>query len=453
MTRFSGDGIPTGAGRRKALRGHLAPEWMTRDMQLLIVARAFMSSGRALAGVVAPIYLAKIGFDGSELGILFAVTAIVSALLTGAVAFLSDRLGRKAFIIGVPLLAAAAGVVFALTQNAAIIFVAAAAGSFGRGAGAAGGNIGPYQPAEQAYLADSVAPQVRNSLFGRVAFASSLGAVVGVGVLAWIPDVAQALGLGELNSYRPVFIVLAFVCLVAALLPLPIAPRRAVHPSGGKAPITLPRKSWRLLMRLGVTNGMNGLAIGFFGPFITYWFYTRFNAGPGTVGTLYALINVASMASNLSAASIADRLGVVKAIVVTRAVAAVMIVPMVLAPHFWLAGVVYFVRMMIQRVGLPLRQSYVMGVVPQEERAVVAGLSNLPAQGTSAATPAAAGYLFDHVSMSLPFEIGAGLQCLSAGVYWLFFRHVRPPEEAMQPVETRVPATRTETGEVTAGGQ
>jgi len=309
---------------------------MTRDMQLLIVARAFMSSGRALAGVVAPIYLAKIGFDGSELGILFAVTAIISAVLTGAVAFLSDRLGRKAFIIGVPLLAAAAGVVFAVTQNPAIVFIAAAAGSFGRGAGAAGGNIGPYQPAEQAYLADSVAPQVRNSLFGRVAFASSLGAVIGVGVLAWIPDVAQALGLGELNSYRPVFVVLAFVSLVAALLPLPIAPRRAVHTGGGKAPITLPRKSWRLLLRLGVTNGMNGLAIGFFGPFITYWFYTRFNAGPGTVGTLYAVINVASMASNLSAASIADRLGVVKTIVVTRALAAIMIVPMVLAPHFWL---------------------------------------------------------------------------------------------------------------------
>ena len=134
-------------GSRGRVHRQFAPEWMTRDMQLLILARAFMSSGRALAGVVAPIYLAKLGFDGSELGILFAVTAVISAILTGAVAFLSDRLGRKAFIIGVPLLAAFAGAVFALTQNPAVIFVAAAAGSFGRGAGASGGSVGPYQPA------------------------------------------------------------------------------------------------------------------------------------------------------------------------------------------------------------------------------------------------------------------------------------------------------------------
>src|SRR6185437_5918587 len=119
-----------------SLRGQASPEWMDRDVELLILARLFMSAGRGLAGVMVPIYLAKIGFDGSTLGILFAVTAIVSALLTSAVAFLSDRLGRKLFIIGVPLLAAAAALVFAITKNDAIVFVFAALGSFGRGAGA-----------------------------------------------------------------------------------------------------------------------------------------------------------------------------------------------------------------------------------------------------------------------------------------------------------------------------
>jgi MFS family permease len=409
-------------------REQVSPEWMTRDMQLLVIARIFMSAVRGLAGVVAPIYLAKIGFDGSDLGVLFAVTAIVSAALTGAVAFLSDRFGRKTFIIGVPLLTAVAGLAFAITQNPAVIFVAAAAGSFGRGAGAGGGSVGPYQPAEQAYLADSVLPQARNSLFGRIAFASSLGAVIGVGVFAWIPDAGRFLGMSELDSYRPAFILLSLLSLSAALLPLPIAPRRAPVSHCGHRAITLPRKSWRILLRLSITNGLNGLSIGFFGPFITYWFYTRFNAGPGTVGALYALINVGAMISNLSAARVATSLGVVKAIVLTRAVAAILIVPMVLSPHFWIAGAVYFIRMMVQRVGMPLRQSYVMGVVPQEERALVAGLSNLPAQGTSAATPAAAGYLFDHVSESLPFELGAAIQCASAGVYWLFFRNMRPEE-------------------------
>ena len=436
-----------------SLRGQASPEWMDRDVELLILARLFMSAGRGLAGVMVPIYLAKIGFDGSTLGILFAVTAIVSALLTSAVAFLSDRLGRKLFIIGVPLLAAAAALVFALTKNDAIVFVFAALGSFGRGAGAGGGSVGPYQPAEQAYLADSVPANVRNSLFGRVAFASSLGAVVGVGVLAWIPDIAVHFGLSELNAYRPAFIALSLVSLTAAFLPLPIAPRRASVPKGRRGlGLTLPRKSWPVLLRLWLTNSLSGAAIGFFGPFITYWFYKRFNAGPGTVGTLYAIINIGSMASTLSAARIATSLGAVKTIVLTRLVAAVLIVPMVLSPHFWIGGAIYFIRLMIQRVGMPLRQSYVMGVVPPEERALVAGLSNLPAQATSATTPALAGYLFDHVAMSLPFEIGALVQGMSAAVYWAFFRNLRPPEETVEVVEAALTTAEVEVEEVAPGG-
>lgn len=311
--------------------GHISPDWMSRDVELLILARAFMSSGRGLAGVLIPIYLAKVGFDGSTLGILFAVTAVVSALLTSAVAFLSDRIGRKAFIIGVPLLAALAAIVFAVTRNETLVFVFAAAGSFGRGAGASGGSIGPYQPAEQGYLADSVPSHARNSLFGRVAFASSLGAVVGVGVLAWIPDVGTLLGMSELNSFRPAFIVLSLVSIMAAILPLSIAPRRVDVPKrrGG---ITLAQKSWPILVRLWIANSLSGTAVGFFGPFITYWFYKRFNAGPGTIGTLYAIINIGSMFSTLSAARIATRVGVIKTIIATRGIAAILIVPMVLSP-------------------------------------------------------------------------------------------------------------------------
>jgi MFS family permease len=433
-------------------RGQVSPHWMNRDVELLIAARVCMSSGRALAGVLVPIYLAKIGFSGGMLGVLFAVTGVVSALLTGAVAFLSDRFGRKTFIIALPLVAAGSAVVFALTRNTALVFAFAAAGSFGRSGGAGGGAVGPYLPAEQAYLADSVGSTWRNSLFGRVAFASSLGALIGVGVLAWIPDAAQATGMSELDAYRPAFIALSIVSLAAGLLPLTISPQRVPVPKhrGG---ISLPQKSWPVLIKLWVVNSILGLAFGFYGPFITYWLYRRYGAGPGMVGALYAFINVAGMFGNLGAAGAARRLGVVKTIVVTRVVGAILIFPMVLAPFFWLAGAVYLIRMVVMRMGMPLRQSYVMGVVPQEERAVVSGLSRLPTQATSAATPPLAGYVFDNVSMSLPFELGSIIQVITAGVYWMFFRNLRPPEEALRVVETAAAPAKPKPDELGATGQ
>ena len=70
-----------------------------------------------------------------------------------------------------------------------------------------------------------------------------------------------------------------------------------------------------------------------------------------------------------------------------------------------------------------------MGVVPNEERGRVGALANLPAQATSALSPTLAGYLFDHIALALPFEIGAVLQGANAALFFIFFRHIQPPEE------------------------
>jgi len=420
------------------------PAWLTRDASLLLVARAFMSAARALAGVVVPIYLAIQGFSALSLGLMFTIVAITSAILSATIGLLSDRVGRKPFLVLIPWLAALAALVFASSHDEILLFIFAALGSFGRGAGAGAGAIGPYQPAEQALLAGTVPARYRNSLFGRVAFASSLGSLLGSGPLLALPTVLGAIGLVALAgqaSYRFAFLIMALVSFIAGLLALPIydplvrkKPAPADEPPGQtrKRPrlsFTISRQTWPLLLRLWTTNSFNGLAVGFFGPFITYWFYRRYGIDAVTVGLLYAIINLGALAANLGAARMAARLGLVRAIVVSRALQAILIIPMVLAPTFWLAGVFYFVRMLAQRAGLPLRQSYVMGVVPPEERGSVGALSNIPMQVTSAISPSLAGYLFDHVALALPFEIGALLQGLNTLLFYIFFHSLPPPEE------------------------
>jgi MFS family permease len=453
-----GNSGATGARHRLRLRLH--PDWMTRDLLLVIAARTCMSAARALAGIIVPIYLALIGFSGIELGALFSAVALTSALLSTCVGLLADRIGRKPFLILLPLCAAVAALVFASSHVVALLFIFAALGSFGRGAGAGAGAVGPYQPAEQALLADAVPARHRNALFGRVAFASSLGALIG-GPLAALPTLLPRYGLHGLNAYRPTFLLMAALAAAAALLVIPIvetrmppAPAPPVAPrpaSNGAAPprrhlprLNLSRQTWPTLLRLWTTNSVNGLAVGFFGPFITYWFYRRYGASPAAIGLLYTAINLAAMVSNLGAARIAARLGLVRAIVWSRALQALLMIPMVLAPTFWLAGAFYLLRMLAQRVGMPLRQSYVMGVVPPDERGRIAALSNLPAQATSAASPTLAGYLFDHVSLALPFEIGATLQGVNTLLFALFFRRLRPPEEHEEPPVSAAPEIPTE---------
>lgn len=181
-----------------------------------------------------------------------------------------------------------------------------------------------------------------------------------------------------------------------------------------------------MLWRFWVTNGVNGFAIGMFGPFVSYWLYLRYGASPGEIGLLFALVNLGSLVSTLTAATIGRKLGTVTAIVAVRAITGVLLVPMVLAPTFWLAGGIYFVRMLAQRVGLPLRQSFTQDVADPEERASLAALSNLPAQGTMAGSQVLAGYLFEEVSLAAPFELAAVFQCANAILYGLLFGPWKP---------------------------
>ena len=199
--------------------------------------------------------------------------------------------------------------------------------------------------------------------------------------------------------------------------------------TGGKRKVRFPYRSRSLLYRLWGTNTVNGFAIGMFGPFVAYWFYRRFGVGAGEVGVLFAVINFVTAFSSLSAAGLAHRYGLVRTMTVVRLIQAVLLIPMVLVSSFELAGAIYLIRMVVQRIAMPLRQSYVLAMAHPEERASLAALSNVPSQFAMAASPTLAGYIFDNISLSLPFELTAFLQLINAGMFWGFFHNMPPPEE------------------------
>jgi len=406
-----------------------------------MLARITMSVGRALAGVVTPIYLALKGFNAFELSEYVLVVALCAAGLSAVVGLWSDQVGRRPFLIGMPMLTAIAGGIFAFSGSVPMLFVFGALGSFGRGAGAGAGAVGPYQPAESAFVTDLVEPRFRNAAFGRLASASAAGSTLG-GLLALLVSSAHLHGAAATAAFRPAFLAIAVASAVAGLAavwlvePRPPRPlRRRPARAGDETPrskgprrLKLPQKSRWLLYRLWATNTVNGLAIGMFGPFVTYWFFRRYGASAAEVGVLFAIINVVSMVSTLSAAGLARRWGLVRTTSLVRTAQALLLVPMVLSPTFALAGAVYLVRMVVQRIGMPLRQSYTIGLADPEERASIAALSNLPSQLAMAGSPLVTGYLFDEVSLSLPFEIAAVLQFANAASFWVLFRK-HPPEE------------------------
>ncbi len=419
------------------------PRWLNRNLICLFAGRGLRSASQAYLVIVVPLYLAALGYDAVHIGVMFAIVGMASAVMAALTGIMSDRFGRKAMLIVISLMTAAGGAVFAFSTSFVVLTVAAAAGTIGRGGGAgSAGAFGPYYPAEQPLIAEQVSDFERTTVFGALSFVAVLGGAAG-SLFAWAPRLMeQGFGLPIIEGYRALFILTAVIglAMVAVVMPVREAPSAGAHQPGRSSAsgasrrpnalvLGLSRASWRLVWRFMVTAATNGLAIGMLGPLLVYWFYRRYGVDAAEIGKLYAVLNLVAAAPYLLAGRMAARYGSVRAVVVCRAIASVLLGVMVVMPSFWLAGLLYGARMIFNTLSIPVRQSFLMGVIPPAERSSAAGMASFPAQVGSSISPYLAGYLMQQVALELPLEVAALLQAINATLYYFFFRAVRPPEE------------------------
>jgi MFS family permease len=97
-------------------------------------------------------------------------------------------------------------------------------------------------------------------------------------------------------------------------------------------------------------------------------------------------------------------------------------------PSAPLAVLCLLLRMAFSQMDVPARQSFVMSVVPPEERAAAASVTNVPRSLASALAPLLAGALLQRSSFGWPLIVGGVLKLVYDVLLLLLFRHVRSPE-------------------------
>jgi MFS family permease len=431
------------AGIGARFRRRIAPDWLNRSLEWLFLVRALRSASQGYLAVIVPLYIAKLGYDAIHLGVLFTAASVASVILTALTGVLSDRFGRKTFLILISLLTVGGGIAFALSTNFTVLVLAAAIGTIGRGGGAgSGGNWGPFYPAEQALIAEHSSDRLRTSVFGTLSFVGVIAGALG-SLFAWLPRLLSATaGISELAGYRVLFAFTAVFGLAMAAAVLPahethkFVPKNTPAAAAGVTRGTwlgLSPASWQMVWRFMVANLIQGFGIGLLGPIIVYWFYRVYGAGTGALANLFFLINLAAALPYLMAGWLAFRIGSVRAVAITRLLGAGFLIAMVAMPTFFLAALLFTLRMVTVTLAVPVAQSYLMGVIDPAERASAAGISTVPWQIGSSGGPFLAGYLMQYAAFDLPLELSAVLGAVSAVVYYLFFREFRPPEERDEP--------------------
>lgn len=382
----------------------------------LIAARAARSVGQGALVAGFTLYLRALGWSAPAIGATLSAALIVGAVLTMVFGPLSDRRGRRQFLLIYEVLQGLAALLALVTAAPAVLVGAAIVGGFGRGAN---GSAGPFAPLEQAWLAHAVPAKRRGAIFSANAAIGFGGMAVGALLAGLVRFFVPS--LGPVLAYRPLFAlslagsIVAFVLVASLDEPAPEPPPEAHARAAERA------NENRLFLRLLVANTLNGLGIGMVAPLIAYWLALRFHHGPGSIGPALAASFVLGVVGSLLAAWLVHRQGLLRPVIAMRGVGLVFLVATPLAPTFGIAATLYALRAGMNRGTAGVRQALVLGFT-RDRRGLAATVQNVSIQIPRAVGPLVAAFFLRAGMLRAPFFVAAGLQLLYLVLYVAFFR-------------------------------
>lgn len=399
------------------------PDPVVRRLQW---ARAVRSIAQGIAVVDVSLYLAALHWSAVAIGSVLAGAAIVGGAMIAAVGPLSDRWGRRPFLLVYDALAVAGALVLATSRATAPVAAAILITGFGRGQN---GSAGPFTPAEQAWLAHRLPSGERGVVFSQNNALAFLGMGVGA-LLGGLPHWwSQA--LPGAARFAPVF---GLVALLSSLVWIILwkTPEDRRRQNRAPAPPTLVQRENHDLARLAVVNLFNGLAQGFTGPLIAYWFATRYHAttaavGAALAGSFFATAGAAWLAGQLSRSQ-----GAVRVVVWLQAISAAMVLLLPWMPSLTSAAALNILRVALGRGGQGARAAVSASLTRDTRRGFALSVNSLAFRVSSAAGPPMAGWLWEAGWAAGPFAATALLQGMAVILYWQWFRHrdVRPAASA-----------------------
>jgi MFS family permease len=359
-----------------------------------------------------------------------------SALLTALWGYLSDRIGRRKILMLLALLTIISnGILIYFTS---LFFILAAViianvGAGGSGGGGSGG--GPFNPVEEALLAEKCQPENRNQIF---AINSCGGSIMGsLGALAsGLPQYLQEeKGWSAIGSYKPLFLLTIVFSVVLLFVYRAISEQYQPRMAERK----MSRSSGVFVTKMSALAVVDNFGAGMAGALVPYWFFLRFGVELKSLGVIFFASYFLAALSFLSAPIIARRIGVVRTMAFSHGLASLIWLCLPFAPVLTIAAALIVIRSFFAYMDNPLRASFTMAMVKSDERGSAAGVTSLARIVPFGISPTISTYLMQTVSLTLPLFIGGGLQLINDVAFYLMFRHVRPPEELKQAAAQGIP--------------
>ncbi len=396
----------------------------SKDSLLLFSTRIARLFAYGSVSVILVLYLAQVGLSEAQIGLLLTFTLIGDTAISLWLTTNADRIGRKKMLIIGAGLMIFAGILFGLTNNIVLLFIAATIGVISP----SGSEVGPFLSIEQAALSQSIPNEKRTGVFAWYNlvgfFATALGSLISGG----LTQTLQSSGTPPLESYRIIVFIYAGVgALLIALFTFLSSAVEAV-PSTNNVKTTLGlHQSRGIVFKLSALFALDSFAGGFIvQSMMAYWFFVRFNVSPALLGGIFFGANILSGISSLGAARIAARFGLINTMVWTHIPSNILLIFVPLMPNLPLAIFVLLIRHTISQMDVPTRQSYTMAVVSPDERSAAAGVTGVARTIGAAVSPMITGLIITNPTLlGVPFFLAGGLKIVYDLSLYFQFRSLK----------------------------
>ena len=132
---------------------------------------------------------------------------------------------------------------------------------------------------------------------------------------------------------------------------------------------------------------------------LTLWLQQRFGLSVAGAGVFFFASSLLSALSQFISPKLAAQIGFVRTMVYTHIPANLLLMSAAFMPSLPLVLTCLLLRASISSMDVPARQAYVMSVVPPEERAAAASVTNVPRSLASSLSPALAGLLIERSAL------------------------------------------------------
>lgn len=393
------------------------------DARRLFFARAVRGFADGLVSVVLPGYLTRLGFSPAAIGAIVGGTLLGSAALTITVGLAGHRFERRRLLLFASFLMLLTGLGFsALTVFWALLLVAVL-GTLNPSSG----DVTMFLPVEQAILSESAQGTARTNLFAWYNVTGSMAAALGA-LAGGAPELAaRTLQVSLMTAERSVFLFYAAASLLAAAAYRRLSPAVEVSVAAPSSPLA---RSRPIVLKLALLFSIDSFGGGFVvQSLLVLWLYRRFGLSAEEAGTVFFAAGILAALSQLLSSKVAARIGLVRTMVYTHLPANLFLIAAGVMPTAPLAVFFLLLRASLSSMDVPARQSYVMAVVPPEERAAASSVTNVPRSLASAIPPVFTGMMLDGSAFGWPL-ICAGVLKTAYDLLLLHqFRSVKPPEE------------------------